>query len=56
MSCPPQTGNVGDNSALAKVVKSWASPSRSSTKELLLVRFSPFQSLIEANFWITYQI
>ncbi|XP_066375772.1 uncharacterized protein [Miscanthus floridulus] len=29
-------GNVGDNSALAKVVKSWASPSRSSTKELLL--------------------
>ncbi|CAD6339620.1 unnamed protein product [Miscanthus lutarioriparius] len=28
-------GNVGDNSALAKVVKSWASPSRSSTKELL---------------------
>ncbi|AQK83657.1 ketose-bisphosphate aldolase class-II family protein [Zea mays] len=29
-------GNVGDNSALAKVVKSWASPSRSSTKEILL--------------------
>ncbi|KAF8723676.1 hypothetical protein HU200_021638 [Digitaria exilis] len=29
-------GNVGDNSALAKVVKNWASPSRSSTKELLL--------------------
>ncbi|KAK8455261.1 hypothetical protein SEVIR_4G115300v4 [Setaria viridis] len=30
-------GNVGDNSALAKVVKNWASPSRSSTKELLLI-------------------
>jgi hypothetical protein len=29
-------GNVGDNSALAKVVRNWASPSRSSTKQLLL--------------------
>ncbi|KAL6631355.1 hypothetical protein ACP70R_028205 [Stipagrostis hirtigluma subsp. patula] len=29
-------GNVGDNSALAKVVKNWVCPSRSSTKELLL--------------------
>jgi hypothetical protein len=34
-----KTGNVGDNSALATVVKNWASPSRSSTKELLTVRF-----------------
>jgi len=29
-------GNVGDNSALAKVVRNWASPSRISTKQLLL--------------------
>jgi uncharacterized protein YgbK (DUF1537 family) len=29
-------GNVGDNSALAKVVQNWACPSRSSAKELLL--------------------
>ncbi|KAK3128896.1 hypothetical protein QOZ80_6BG0467940 [Eleusine coracana subsp. coracana] len=29
-------GNVGDNSALATVVKNWTPPSRSSTKELLL--------------------
>ncbi|KAL6839619.1 hypothetical protein ACP4OV_030558 [Aristida adscensionis] len=29
-------GNVGDNSALASVVKNWAYPSRSSTQELLL--------------------
>ncbi|CAM0913964.1 unnamed protein product [Alopecurus aequalis] len=29
-------GNVGDNSALAKVVQNWACPSRSSTQEILL--------------------
>ncbi|KAG8076277.1 hypothetical protein GUJ93_ZPchr0006g44432 [Zizania palustris] len=28
-------GNVGDNSALAKVIQNWACPSRSSAKELL---------------------
>jgi hypothetical protein len=38
---PLTTGNVGDNSALAKVVQNWACPSRRSTKELLLVRFYP---------------
>lgn len=31
-------GNVGDNKALADVVKFWARPIRSSTKQLLLVR------------------
>ena len=30
-------GNVGDNNALADVVKAWARPSRLSTKALLLV-------------------
>lgn len=33
--CP--VGNVGDNGALAEVVKNWACPLRSSTKDLLLV-------------------
>lgn len=32
-------------------MKSWASPSRSSTKEILLVRFSTFRSLVKANLW-----
>lgn len=32
------SGNVGDNKALADVVKFWARPIRSSTKQLLLVR------------------
>ena len=50
-----ETGNVGDNSALAKVVRNWASPSRISTKQLLLVRFSPFQHLIKTNSGIIYQ-
>jgi uncharacterized protein YgbK (DUF1537 family) len=46
-------GNVGDNSALAKVVQNWACPSRSSAKELLLVRFSlPFELFAKANLYI----
>lgn len=33
------TGNVGDNKALAEVVKNWSRPVRlSSTKDLLIVR------------------
>lgn len=41
LATPPMTGNVGDNSALAEVVQNWACPSRSSTKELLLVSSYP---------------